>query len=223
MDRTRRTEVQQPPTGRAATPYRCEPQSRSNVRSGDLGHINVLDPRQGTTSAYRPWTKLMPAGFHYGNTRSYVDIPNGNSTAARTCWHWRKPKPKSALVDRDFHRKSTRGRKRHARFLSGPMLIHSAGEGPDESAHWNCGAGATADFYERRRVPPKRPILAMTMLFRYSKQTSIYRIRSPALRFPEEIHLRRRKHECNDGLLGTSVGQISVVHCGSKTYPGVLG
>jgi putative transposase len=87
----------------------------------DLGHINVLDPHKG----------------------SYIQVPALNQTYANRLSLWQHKVIRRyaqerlnartdilalaqakaeirALIDRDFHLKSTRGRKRHARFLSEP-------------------------------------------------------------------------------------------------------
>jgi putative transposase len=93
----------------------------------DLGYINVLDPHEG----------------------NYIQVPALNETYANRLTLWQHKVIRRyaqerlnartdllalaqakaeirALVDRDFHRKSTRGRKRHARFLSEPTTNHFA-------------------------------------------------------------------------------------------------
>jgi hypothetical protein len=98
----------------------------------DLGHINILDPHKG----------------------SYIQVPALNQTYANRLSLWQHKvirryaqerlnvridilalaQAKSeirALIDRDFHLKSTRGRKRHARFLSDPVPYSSTREALD--------------------------------------------------------------------------------------------
>ncbi len=98
----------------------------------DLGHINVLDPHKG----------------------GYIQVPALNQTYANRLSLWQHKVIRRyarerlnartdilalaqakaeirALIDRDFHLKSTRGRKRHARFLSEPIPHSSTRAGLD--------------------------------------------------------------------------------------------
>lgn len=98
----------------------------------DLGHINLLDPHKG----------------------SYIQVPALNQTYANRLSLWQHKVIRRyaqerlnartdilalaqakaeirALIDRDFHLKSTRGRKRHARFLSEPVPYSSTTEALD--------------------------------------------------------------------------------------------
>lgn len=98
----------------------------------DLSHINLLDPHKG----------------------NYIRVPALNQTYANRLSLWQHKVIRRyaqerlnartdilalaqakaeirALIDRDFHLKSTRGRKRHARFLSEPVLYSSTTEAQD--------------------------------------------------------------------------------------------
>lgn len=85
---------------------------------GDLGHINVLDPQKGTyirvsalDQAYAKglslWQHKVIRRFAQRQLNARTDIVALAQAKAEI----------RALVERDFNRKSTRGRKRHARFL----------------------------------------------------------------------------------------------------------
>jgi putative transposase len=85
---------------------------------GDLGHINVLDPQSGTyirtpalDQAYAKglslWQHKVIRRFAQRGLNTRTDIVALAQAKAEI----------RALVERDFNRKSTHGRKRHARFL----------------------------------------------------------------------------------------------------------
>lgn len=95
---------------------------------GDLGHINVLDPQKGT------YIHVAAADQGYAKSLSFwqnkvirryaqrqLDARTDIIALAQAKAEIR------ALVERDFNRKSTRGRKRHARF----MEDHTAGTTSD--------------------------------------------------------------------------------------------
>jgi putative transposase len=99
---------------------------------GDLGHINVLDPRKGSyirvpalNQAYASRLSLWQHKVIRRYTQRQLDSRTDMLALAQAKAEIRE------LVDRDFHRKSTRGRKRHARFLSEPMPNPFAREGPE--------------------------------------------------------------------------------------------
>ena len=99
---------------------------------GDLGHINVLDPCKGSyirvpalDQAYASRLSLWQHKVIRRYTQRQLDSRTDMLALAQAKAEIRE------LVDRDFHRKSTRGRKRHARFLSEPMPNPFAGEGPE--------------------------------------------------------------------------------------------
>ena len=85
---------------------------------GDLGHINVLDPLQGTYIPVPAVDQAYANGLSLWQNkviRRYAQRQL-NGRTDRVALAQAKAELR-ALVDRDFHRKSTRGRKRHARFL----------------------------------------------------------------------------------------------------------
>jgi len=120
---------------------------------GDLGHINVLDPLRGTyipvpavDQAYANGLSLWQNKVIRRYAQRQLDGRTDRVALAQAKAEIR------ALVDRDFHRKSTRGRKRHARFLEDhtraslservahqPVVTDPAGDevpsGPDMQPH----------------------------------------------------------------------------------------
>ena len=101
---------------------------------GDLGHINVLDPRQGSyirvpalNQAYASRLSLWQHKVIRRYTQRHLDGRTDILALAQAKAEIR------ALVDRDFHRKSTRSRKRHARFLSEPAPNPPATQAPENS------------------------------------------------------------------------------------------
>jgi len=95
----------------------------------DLGHINVLDPHKGSylqvpalNHAYANrltlWQHKVIRRYAQERLNARTDILALAQAKAEI----------RALIDRDFHLKSTRGRKRHARFLSEPASHLPAGQ-----------------------------------------------------------------------------------------------
>jgi putative transposase len=91
---------------------------------GDLGYINVLDPFKGNyirvpalDQAYASRLSLWQHKVIRHYTTRRLDGRTDMLALAQAKSEIR------SLVDRDFHRKSTHGRKRHARFLSEPALL----------------------------------------------------------------------------------------------------
>src|SRR5260370_14243995 len=91
---------------------------------GDLGRVNVLDPKKGTyicvpavNQAYAKGLSFWQKQVIRGYARRQLDASTDIVALAQAKAEIR------ALVERDFKRKSTRGRKRHARFLED----HTAG------------------------------------------------------------------------------------------------
>jgi hypothetical protein len=85
---------------------------------GDLGHINVFDPLKGTyirvpavdqgyARGLSLWQNKVIRRYAQRQLNSRTDIVALAQAKAEI----------RALVERDFNRKSTRGRKRHARFM----------------------------------------------------------------------------------------------------------
>lgn len=109
---------------------------------GDLGHINVFDPIKETyihvpavDQAYAKglslWQHKVIRRFAQRQLNARTDIVALAQAKAEI----------RALVERDFNRKSTRGRKRHARFLEdysttavSAMSIQAVGEGDPDSS-----------------------------------------------------------------------------------------
>ena len=115
---------------------------------GDLGRINVLDPQKGTyivvpavNQAYAKglslWQNKVIRRYAQRRLDSRTDIVALAQAKAEI----------RALVERDFNRKSTRGRKRHARFLED----HTAG------AASGAAADATRGRPETQPDPTEHP------------------------------------------------------------------
>jgi len=86
---------------------------------GDLGHVNVLDPQngayirvaavdQGYAKGLSLWQNKVIRRYSQRQLDARTDIVALAQAKAEI----------RALVERDFNRKSTRGRKRHARFMA---------------------------------------------------------------------------------------------------------
>ncbi len=99
---------------------------------GDLGHINVLDPLKGTyirvpavdqdyTKGLSLWQNKVIRRYAQRQLNGRTDVVALAQAKAEI----------RALVDRDFNRKSTRGRKRHARF----MEDHTRATFSEQAAH----------------------------------------------------------------------------------------
>jgi putative transposase len=102
---------------------------------GDLGHINVLDPNKGSyicvpalDQAYASRLSLWQHKVIRRYTQRQLDGRTDILALAQAKAEIR------ALVDRDFHRKSTHGRKRHARFLPESVPNLPAAQDPAETA-----------------------------------------------------------------------------------------
>ncbi len=96
---------------------------------GDLGYINVLDPHTGSyirvPALDQPYASRLSLWQHKVIRRYTQRRIEGRTDMLALAQA--KAEIRS-LVDRDFHRKSTHGRKRHVRFLSEPALPASTTE-----------------------------------------------------------------------------------------------
>jgi len=100
---------------------------KCNFDPGDLGHVNVLDPQKGAYIVIPALNQAYAKGLSFWQNkviRRYAQRRLNERTdivaLAQANAEIR------ALVERDFNRKSTRGRKRHARY----MEDHTAGNQP---------------------------------------------------------------------------------------------
>jgi len=129
---------------------------------GDLGHINVLEPYNGSyirvpalDSSYAArlslWQHRVIRRYTQQQLAGRTDVIALSQAKAEI----------RALVDHDFHRKSTRGRKRHARFLFDSTPACTTPTSPDnlqESGKWSTAANivdiAGDDFFSDDDVLP---------------------------------------------------------------------
>jgi putative transposase len=91
---------------------------------GDLGHINVLDLQKGTYIVVPAVNQAYAKGLSFWQNKVIRRYAQRQLDARTDIVALAQAKAEiRALVERDFNRKSTRGRKRHARFLED----HTAG------------------------------------------------------------------------------------------------
>ncbi len=85
---------------------------------GDLGHINVLDPQKGTYIRVCAMDQVYAKGLSFWQNNIIRRYAQHQLNARTDIVALAQAKAEiRALVRRDFNRKSTHGRKRHARFL----------------------------------------------------------------------------------------------------------
>ena len=91
---------------------------------GDLGRVNVLDPQKGTYICVPAVNQAYAKGLSFWQNKVIRRYAHRQLDARTDIVALAQAKAEiRALVERDFNRKSTRGRKRHARFLED----HTAG------------------------------------------------------------------------------------------------
>ena len=116
---------------------------------GDLGHVNVLDRQKETYIRVPAVDQGYAKGLSFWQNKVIRRYAQRQLDARTDIVALAQAKAEiRALVDRDFNRKSTRGRKRHARF----MEDHSAATTPQVASVEIVGDG-TAD----RREPEPDP------------------------------------------------------------------
>jgi Mu transposase, C-terminal len=85
---------------------------------GDLGHINVLDPLKGAYLHVPAVDQAYAKGLSFWQNKVIRRYAQRQLNARTDIVALAQAKAEiRALVERDFNRKSTRGRKRHARFM----------------------------------------------------------------------------------------------------------
>jgi hypothetical protein len=85
---------------------------------GDLGHVNVLDPQKGTYLCVPAVDQAYAKGLSFWQNKVIRRYAQRRLDARTDIVALAQAKAEiRALVERDFNRKSTRGRKRHARFM----------------------------------------------------------------------------------------------------------
>jgi putative transposase len=95
---------------------------------GDLGHVNVLDPEKGVYIIVPAVNQAYARGLSFWQNKVIRRYAQRQLNARTDIVALAQAKAEiRALVERDFNRKSTRGRKRHARF----MADHTAGTTSD--------------------------------------------------------------------------------------------
>jgi hypothetical protein len=86
---------------------------------GDLGHVNVLDPQRGTYIQVAAVDQGYAKGLSFWQNKVIRRYAQRQLAARTDIVALAQAKAEiRALVERDFNRKSTRGRKRHARFMA---------------------------------------------------------------------------------------------------------
>jgi putative transposase len=137
---------------------------------GDLGHVNVLDPQNGTYIVVPAVNQAYAKGLSFWQNKvirryaqRHLDTRTDMVALAQAKAEIR------ALVERDFNRKSTRGRKRHARFMedhtagstSGMVSAEIVGDDtvnhPDAQPHPTDGAGGRPKTSAKVAPAPERP------------------------------------------------------------------
>ena len=125
-------------------------ESRLTFDPGDLGHVNVVDREkeiyirvpavdQGYAKGLSFWQNKVIRRYAQRQLDARTDIVALAQAKAEI----------RALVERDFNRKSTRGRKRHARF----MEDHSAGRNPRTRSASRSWAMALRFAEKQNRIP----------------------------------------------------------------------
>jgi len=85
---------------------------------GDLGHVNVLDPHNGAYIRVPAVDQAYAKGLSFWQNKVIRRYAQRQLDARTDILALAQAKAEiRALVDRDFNRKSTRGRKRYARFM----------------------------------------------------------------------------------------------------------
>lgn len=114
---------------------------------GDLGHINVLDPQKGAYVVVLAVNQAYAKGLSLWQNKVIRRYAHQRLDARTDMVALAQAKAEiRALVERDFNRKSTRGRKRHARF----MEDHTAASVADAVSAEIIGS-------DTRDLPDKRP------------------------------------------------------------------
>jgi putative transposase len=94
---------------------------------GDLGHVNVLDPPKGIYILIPALNQAYAKGLSFWQNKVIRRYAQRQLDARTDIVALAQAKAEiRALVERDFNRKATRGRKRHARY----MEDHTAGTEP---------------------------------------------------------------------------------------------
>ena len=85
---------------------------------GDLGHVNVLDPQKGIYILIPALNQAYAKGLSFWQNKVIRRYAQRQLDARTDIVALAQAKAEiRALVERDFNRKATRGRKRHARFM----------------------------------------------------------------------------------------------------------
>ncbi len=114
---------------------------------GDLGHVNVVDPENGVYIIVPAVNQAYARGLSFWQNKVIRRYAQRQLDSRTDIVALAQAKAEiRALVERDFNRKSTRGRKRHARFMEG----HTAGTAPDVVSAEIVGGSAA----NRRETPP---------------------------------------------------------------------
>lgn len=119
---------------------------------GDLGQIHVIDPRKGTYLCVPAVNQAYAKGLSLWQNRVVRRYAQHQLAGRTDIVALAQAKAEiRALVDRDFNRKSTRGRKRHARFLEN----HTCTSLPERAVSQAALLGPPADeVASRLSMPP---------------------------------------------------------------------
>ena len=100
---------------------------------GDLGRVNVLDPPKGAYISVPAVNQAYAKGLSFWQNKVIRRYAHRQLDARTDIVALAQAKAEiRALVERDFNRKSTRGRKRHARFLEDHTAGPTSGAGGAE-------------------------------------------------------------------------------------------
>jgi putative transposase len=106
---------------------------------GDLGHINVLDPHNGAYVRVPALDHAYAKGLSLSQHKVIRRYAQRQLNARTDIVALAQAKAEiRAVVERDFNRKSTHGRKRHARFLEDHTKRTVLGVTPQPACEGNC-------------------------------------------------------------------------------------
>ncbi len=129
---------------------------------GDLGHVNVLDPQNGTYVVVPAVNQAYAKGLSFWQSKVIRRYAQRHLDARTDILALAQAKAEiRALVERDFNRKSTRGRKRQARFMEDHTagttsdVVSAESMGDDTATHRETQPHPADDAAEHPKPPSK--------------------------------------------------------------------